>query len=339
MARNPNRSSRGVLPDHGKIIFAQQGGGATWTLHIDPKPSSLAEAEEADPTFQAPKAPVLLAMADGREGWIETYPTNTTRPRYGLFGPKYDLLRTIRFENLNMLFAETITDARWALGRLIDGFVTTPESGLGVDFELISIVDELEAAKVSRLVVRAGPRKGLPDLLPDGSLVMAGVQFDELRRAVRRIHDKALDQARDEKHRTVHNTLLTVANPARFPVQPPPYTRGAIVAAIRAGTDAGLSIKDQDATLAAMAPVARKVASRKPQAVEALVREIELVTLEELIARFEQRLAANGDEEAWQKFFKTHPFILKLAFGYPILAMGDQISVGGGRFDGKGEKI
>jgi len=327
------------LPDYGKSIFASPGKGETWTLHFKPKPSAIQLAAQVDPTFQPPNQPILLARADSGAGWIEVYPTNTTALRHGLFGPKYPLLRTIRFEKLTMLSAKAIEDAQWVLGRLIDGFVTTPEAGLGIDFELMSIVDELEAANVSRLVVRAGPRKGLPAFLSDGSLMIAGVQFDELRRAVRRIHDKALDQARDEKHRTVHNTLLTVADTSRFPEQPPPYSRGAIVAAIRAGTEAGLSTKDQDATLAAMAPIARDVVSRKPQAVEQLVREIELVTLEELIVRFEKRLAANGDEQIWQRFFKTHPFVLKLAFGYPILAMGDQVSVGGGRFDGKGEKI
>jgi hypothetical protein len=164
----------------------------------------------------------LLVRADSAAGWLEVYPTNTTALRHGLFGPKYPVLRTIRFEKLTMLSAKAIENAQWVLGRLIDGFVTTPEAGLGIDFELMSIVDELEAADVSRLVVRAGPRKGLPALLSDGSLMIAGVQFDELRRAVRRIHDKTLDQARDEKHRTVHNTLLTVADTSRFPEKPPP---------------------------------------------------------------------------------------------------------------------
>jgi len=337
MARNPNRMSRGSYPEYGKVVFSAQAAGA-WTLQIRPKPDALDLAQRIDRKFKRPKGPITLASANAREGWLEIYPTNTTSPRHGLFGPKYPVLRTIRFEGRNMLGAGAIEEAQWVLSKLPTGFVQTPEAGLGLDHELISIVSEIETAQVTRLVVRSGLRAGLPTLA-GGELTIASVQFDELRRAVRRIHDRALNQANEEKHRTVHNQVLTTVDQARFPEQPPPYRQGAIIAAIKAGSDAGLAPKDQDATLAAMAPVARKVAARKPEAVQTVVREIEAANLEELIRRYETMLAANHGEGAWQAFFKRHAFILKLAFGYPVLAMGEQISVGGGRFDGKGEKI
>jgi|694.fasta_scaffold124002_3 hypothetical protein len=339
MALNPNRGGRGELPNNGKPVFASKSSGRTWTIHFRPAASAIELAQRLDEDFQPPTGPILLAKGDADEGSVEVYPHNTTAVSRGLFGPKYDVLRTIRFENLNMVHATSMEDADWVLGRLIEGFVRTPQAGLGIDHELISIVDELEAAGVSQLVVRAGPRKGLPRLDTSGCLTIAGVQFGELRRAVRGIHSKALDKARDEKHRAIRNTVLTAVDPIRFPAQPPPYEKGAIIAAIRAGTESGLTKKDQDATLAAMAPVAREVVRRKPEAVQAVAREIELVSLEELIGRYEKLLAANGSEETWQKFFRAYPFVLKLAFGYPIVAMGEQVSVGGGRFDGKGEKI
>ena len=339
MARNPNRNRQGDYPNYGKPVFASKAQGATWTIHLQPEPSAIELAANLDHDFTPPTGPLLLAKGDSTNRSVEVYPHNLTAPSHGLFGPKYPVLRTIRFEKMDMVSARSLDDAQWVLNRLIDGFIHTPAAGLGIDYELISIVDELEAADVSRLVVRAGPRKGLPTLDAHGTLTIAGVQFGELRRAVRAIHNKALDKARNEKHRTVHNTVLTAIDPARFPAEPPPYEKGAIVAAIRAGTEAGLARKDQDATLAAMVPVARQVVRRKPEAVQALAREIELVSLEALIDRYEKLLASKGSEESWQKFFRTHPFVLKLAFGYPIVAMGEQVSVGGGRFDGKGEKI
>jgi hypothetical protein len=339
MARNPNRVGPGAFPDYGKPIFASKAQGRTWTIHLKPEPSAIELAARSDDDFKPPAGPILLAKGDATDGSVEFYPHNTTAPAHSLFGPKYRVLRIIRFEKLDMVSAKSFKDAEWVLGRLIDGFVRTPSAGLGIDYELISIVDELEAAGVSRLIVRAGQRKGLPVLASDGTLTIAGVQFGELRRAVRAIHSKALDKARDEKHRTVHNTVLTAVDPKRFPSQPPPYEKGAIIAAIRAGTEAGLPRKDQDATLAAIASVARQVVRRTPQAVQTVAREIELISLEELISRYEKLLAANGSEATWQKFFTTYPFVLKLTFGYPIVAMGDQVSVGGGRFDGRGEKI
>jgi hypothetical protein len=339
MARNPNRMQRGELPNFGSPVFSSKAEGATWTIKFRPKPSAIEQAAQADDGFTLPSGPLLLAKGDGDEGTVEVYPHNTTAPTHNLFAPKYSVLKTIRFENLNMVSAASMEQAQWVLSRLIDGFVRTPAAGLGIDFELISIVEELEAAGVSKLIVRAGSRKGLPELDASGTLTIAGVQFEELRRAVRTIHNKALDKARHEKHRIIHNTVLTAVDQTRFPAKPPPYEKGSIIAAIRAGTEAGLAPRDQDATLAAIIPVARQIGRHKPETIQAVAREIELVSLEGLIDRYEKLLATNGSEDRWQTFFKTFPFILKLAFGYPIVAMGEQVSVGGGRFNGKGEKI
>jgi len=44
-------------------------------------------------------------------------------------------------------------------------------------------------------------------------------------------------------------------------------------------------------------------------------------------------------EGAWQSFFSDNPFILRLAFEAPIIVIGEQVSVGGRRLNGSGEKI
>lgn len=338
MARGPGRASRNDLPDNGKISFVSVGKGRTWEVHYTPKPSAIEVSRRAEPDYEPPRGKILLAKADTDGDWLETYPLNATRFGHGLFGPKYEVLRTIRFEKLNLMRAEDWESAQWTLKRLTDGFVVSPEAGLGIDFELMSIVNELEEAGVSTLVIRGGPRAGLP-VLSAGTLTIARVQFDEVRRAVRGIHRRALDRAMDEKHRIARNTLLSPADSARFPEQPPVHEKGAILAAIRAGVETVLSKKDREAALGAVAPLARAVAVRKPAVVQALAREVEVITLEQLIIRFETLLAADKGEASWQTFFQTYPFALKLAFGYPIVALGDQVSVGGGRFDGKGEKI
>lgn len=338
MARGPAGGARNDLPDNGKITFAPVRKGRAWEVRYTPKAKAIETSLRAEPDYTPPRGPILIAKADTEAGWIETYPLNATRMGHGLFGPKYDVLRTIRFEALNLFGAEDWESAQYALKGLTAGFVVTPEAGLGLDYELISIVDELEAAGVSTLIVRNGPRKGLPTF-DAGTLTVARIQFDEVRRGVRTIHRRALDRAMDEKHRLAHNALLTAADSTRFPETPVSHEKGAILAAIRAGVETVLPRKDREAALSAVAPLARDVVTRKPAAVQALAREVELITLEELIKRYEKLLGEDRGEAAWQTFFKTYPFALKLAFGYPIIAMGDQVSVGGGRFDGKGEKI
>lgn len=71
-----------------------------------------------------------------------------------------------------------------------------------------------------------------------------------------------------------------------------------------------------------------------------LRREIELVSLEELIELFNRKLGQSGlQERHWQEFFNSNAFILQLAFNLPVIVFHDQVAVGGTRFDGSGGKL
>jgi hypothetical protein len=70
-----------------------------------------------------------------------------------------------------------------------------------------------------------------------------------------------------------------------------------------------------------------------------LSREIEVVTLEDLLSKFENMLDKNLNENAWQAFFSQNPFVLRLAFGHPVTILGGQTTMGGQKFDGTGGKI
>jgi hypothetical protein len=83
----------------------------------------------------------------------------------------------------------------------------------------------------------------------------------------------------------------------------------------------------------------RKIASDEPEELLELRKDIELVTLEELIAKFGNMMNKSLGESHWQKLLNQNPFILNLAFGVPVIKVEDQSSVGGGKFSGKGEKI
>lgn len=61
--------------------------------------------------------------------------------------------------------------------------------------------------------------------------------------------------------------------------------------------------------------------------------------LERLITRYEEMIGQKLKEQNWQAFFTENPFILSLAFGYPVIKVQDQASVGGCKLSGSGEKI
>lgn len=54
---------------------------------------------------------------------------------------------------------------------------------------------------------------------------------------------------------------------------------------------------------------------------------------------FEKMLERNLSEGNWQKLFNENPFILNMAFGYPIIKIQGQASVGGRKISGDGDKI
>jgi hypothetical protein len=58
-----------------------------------------------------------------------------------------------------------------------------------------------------------------------------------------------------------------------------------------------------------------------------------------LIAKYEEMLAKDLPEGRWQQLFNDNPFILNLAFGYPVIKIQDQAHVGGQRLSGSGDTI
>ena len=100
-----------------------------------------------------------------------------------------------------------------------------------------------------------------------------------------------------------------------------------------------LSDDEQAAVLGVFEKNVKSIAETKPEKLAKLQDDIELVTLETLIARYEEMITKKLGEDRWQNFLNENPFILSLAFGYPIIKVQGQASVGGRKISGTGEKI
>jgi len=113
---------------------------------------------------------------------------------------------------------------------------------------------------------------------------------------------------------------------------------GKLFTAIAQGKEE-LSEDDQNAVIGALSSHAAGIAKDQPEKLAKLRGDIELVTLEVLIEKFERMLDETLAEDSWQDFFNENPFILNMAFGYPVIKVRDQASVGGRKLSGGGEKI
>lgn len=147
--------------------------------------------------------------------------------------------------------------------------------------------------------------------------------------------------ASHEKRAYAHNTLLTALDRVAYPERSRAYRKDAIVEAIgkSLGPSVALSTDDQEAVVRVTQAAARSLSRTKPTELLELNRKIEAVTLERLIERLKDMLTKKLKEAVWQGFFIDNPFVLRLAFGLPIMIVGDQLSVGGRKFSGVGDKI
>jgi hypothetical protein len=113
-----------------------------------------------------------------------------------------------------------------------------------------------------------------------------------------------------------------------------------VVQAVGDGLKHGLKLSPSDADLlvSAAAGMIREVGERAPAQLLKLTEAVETVTLEAMIAHMRARIAEAHGEESWQKFLTENAFILRLAFGVPVLLFQGQATVGGRSYGGSGDK-
>ena len=118
--------------------------------------------------------------------------------------------------------------------------------------------------------------------------------------------------------------------------------RRSITEAILRG-EASLSDDEEEAVLDVVAKNTKSMAMSKkdiePDKLANLKKDIELVTLDHLIERYQEMMQTNLQEQRWQEFLDVNSFILGLAFGYPVVKVRGQASVGGHKLSGQGETI
>ncbi len=164
-------------------------------------------------------------------------------------------------------------------------------------------------------------------------------RFEQLRRAIDNIARRYQREALEDKLLVAYTNLLHAVVPADFPLRTKKIRPGAIYELVKIGDRSNLSRSDRQAAISIITKDKEKIAKTDPEALLALRSEIERVTLGALIQKFEDMLIKDLTEPKWQEFLKANPFILSLAFAYPVFLIEDQAYVGGATIRGAGEKI
>jgi hypothetical protein len=318
-------------PGGGEII------GLRWRFRRPQVALSIGPGTRVHNNSLAADAGTFELLRCGPDGDVTIIPRNTLPDRDEFLQARYPQLQTIRLEGFHLPIPAQPEDVECLLEDFPKGFIREPEYGLGLLKELNLIVSAIEKIDDVRHLVVSMNRASEIDR---DCYILEYSEFDAVRRALGRIHDAALRSAGVDKRILVHNELLTTRLPKQFSERHRPYKRDTIFKAVSGKNEAGtLSPADRGAALAIVSKSKRELARTDGPALLKFHRDIELVTLEQLIERIEAFMGTKKPEQVWQQLFLDNPFILTLAFGLPIVALRGQVSVGGRTFAGAGDKI
>ena len=289
-------------------------------------------------TGKMAKRAVLLARVSARE--LTMYPLDANAHQASFLEPKYDELRSITIvaqEHKPWRLPKSEHDFDEMLNELPTGFARHAKYGLGFKWEYRLIPEAiLEMDGVTELVIEPGD--GASAKLPTFRLGID--RFTRIRKAIDAISNRATSRSLKARRLAAYNETLHAARPDEFEHRYPEVKAGEIYELVQLrGRASNRSAKDGLAAAQVVREDAKKIASEEPTKLFELKAVIEQVTLAQLIDEFEAMLKKNSAEPKWQTFFKANPFVLGLAFPYPVILFQDQASVGGTTIRGNGESI
>ena len=319
---------------------------------------------------------VKLLEFDGFNQCITILPTNTRAGREDFLRPKYEKIRritladrdlvifpcddepsdvpepgfispysgpatpleegTIDVESLDLV-PSTENDVMRVLEGLPPAFTRDYDYGLGLAKPYRFIVDAVEKLSDCTEIVISNEQETAINQ-DEGIFYISLDDFETARKILNSTTQISRIAARSVKDATVHNLLAERIGKPKVPVTVGRHPLRKLFTSAAENKQL-LSDDEQTAVLKVMEQNVKSIAASTPEKLVRLQNEIELANLEQLVVRFEQMIEQNLREAIWQEFLKENPFILSLAFGYPIIKIQDQASVGGRRISGKGDTI
>ena len=236
---------------------------------------------------------------------------------------------------------EDYPETQEALEEILDGlptgFYRDWRYGLGVKWEYRSILTTIENIPgVDTVYFSATTGTPDEDYIEHSFYILRMSTFQTLRKRLAAVGSRHQRAARREKWVTCHNILLNGADPESFPKQRLALPEGALAEIAAACDSVKLTKGDQRAVVQMVQEHAETLAQDEPAELFRLKESIERVTLSRLIERCTELLQPSTTETKWQKLLSENPFILSLAFHYPVIRVGDVPYVGGKSHVGAG---
>ena len=359
---------------HGRLVVEEISSDRVEVFYVPP-PRKL---EDSGLNAQSGSGHrVKLLEFDGISQCITIFPTNTHAGRDDFLQPKYDKVRritlagrdvvvflgdddelsderdpgflspysgptvpledgTIDIESFDLV-PSTEKDVMRVLEGLPSAFIKDYDYGLGLAKPYRFIVDAVEKLTDCTEIVISNEHETAINK-DEGIFYISLDDFETARKILNSTTQISRIAARSVKDASVHNLLAERIGKPKVPVAVGRHPLRKLFTSAAQG-QAPLSDDEQAAVVRAFEKNVNAIAETEPGKLAKLQHDIELVTLETLIVRFEAMITGKLSEKRWQDFFNENPFILTLAFGYPIIKVKDQAFVSGHDISGTGSKI
>ena len=330
--------SRVFGADSGDRLYLERQSPEQLTVIYQPAENKLAESPKNAPSAQHTKAKRKLLEVDRRKRRLTVFPLNTLPHHPDFLEPKYDQVESIALDGWGSEIPQSEEEVEDMLQELPAGFIKDYSYGLGLVKDYRFIITAIEKIpQVRHLLFSSDKDTGVYD----ETYSLNFDDYDAIRKGLNRITTRQQNDGAKDKHIFAHNSLLTAIDPQKFPEASRPYRKDTIFKLIPAdgSKTVKLSDADQDAAVRLVDQNKREIARKAPQQLLRLRNDIELASLEVLISKYEDMLGKELPESRWQALFNDNPFILNLAFGYPVVKIQGQAHVGGRTLAGSGETI
>ncbi len=346
--------------DEGSLVI-ERPSSASFDVFYTPSTERLKQADIENPNRSDVR--IKLLQVDRRKQKLMIFPINafpSVANPGDFLQQKYTKIKSITIENWpasgsniqEIVFPEVrvnqemvvdfgYTDQELVmmiLEELPSCFIKDYDYGLGFTRPYRFIIDAVESLSDCTEIVVSDRRETSIEAA-DSKFYISVADLEEARKTIDRTVRHSQTAARSVNTAATHNLFARKTGQPLIPIATgrSPLRRMLTEVAIR-GNEA-LTQSEQDEMLDIFVKNTRKMVSEKPQKIATIRADMELVTLEALIDRFQEMMQEKTPEREWQEFLNVNSFILSLAFGYPIVKVSEQASVGGHTISGSGETI
>ena len=355
----------------GKLVLDQQSSKHLVQVYYVPSLEALEQANLSPE--KASEYRVKLLELDVREGRLTIFPITTLGTHANFLKPKYSQIeritlddakpvlspldedapsdnqysRTVTFGSTESLTEQveqsSILDAPTTIDQIVEileelpsGFIKDYDYGLGLRKPyrfIIQVVEEL--SECTEILISSLLATEVDS--DNDRFIISTPDFEKMLKSLGSVTSLGRAAVASVKLAEAHNFLAERIGEPQIPVRAGKHPlRKLITSSIQ---DGGKRLPDdqQSELIGVVARNVKSLVATQPETIATLKNDIELVSLEVLIDRYEKMMAARLNEVKWQEFLDANPFMLGLVFGYPILKVQEKASVGGRKLSGRGD--